>query len=78
LRECALGSLATVLAEVGCTEDPVGLCAPQFAYWQAPPLRPGTREVLSRLAVPVCVVSDVERATSPPRSPGTGWPSPRS
>jgi 2-haloacid dehalogenase len=62
LRECALRSLATVLAEVGCTEDPAELCAPQFAYWQAPPLRPGTHDLLSRLTVPVCVVSDVDRA----------------
>ena len=62
LRECALTSLATVLEDVGCPGEPAELCAPQFAYWRAPPLRPGTRELLSRLAVPICVVSDVDRA----------------
>lgn len=62
LRECAMRSLATVLTEVGCGGDPAALCAPQFAHWRSPPLRPGTREFLSRLAVPVCVVSDVDRA----------------
>jgi len=62
LRESAMGSLATVMAEVGCAGDPAALCAPQFAYWQSPPLRPGAREFLSRVTVPVCVVSDVDRA----------------
>jgi 2-haloacid dehalogenase len=61
LRECALVSLATVMAEVGCAGDPAALCARQFAYWRSPPLRPGTREFLSRVTVPVCVVSDVDR-----------------
>ncbi|MEU8328638.1 HAD family hydrolase [Micromonospora sp. NPDC048839] len=62
LRHCAMRSLATVLAEVGCAGDPAQLCAAQFAYWQSPPLRPGTREFLSRVTVPICVVSDVDRA----------------
>jgi 2-haloacid dehalogenase/putative hydrolase of the HAD superfamily len=62
LRECALRSLATVLTEIGCPDDPAELCAPQFAYWRTPPLRPGTHDVLSRLTVPVCIVSDVDRA----------------
>jgi 2-haloacid dehalogenase len=62
LRECAVRSLATVMAEAGCPGDPAELCAPQFAYWAAPPLRPGTRAFLDRLTVPVCIVSDVDRA----------------
>ncbi|MGC9665349.1 HAD family hydrolase [Planosporangium sp. 12N6] len=61
LRESAVASLATVMAEVGCAGDPASLCAAQFAYWRSPPLRPGTREFLSRVTVPVCVVSDVDR-----------------
>ncbi|MGC4814811.1 HAD family hydrolase [Micromonospora sp. DT228] len=62
LRHCAMRSLATVMAEVGCAGDAATLCAAQFRYWQSPPLRPGTREFLSRVTVPVCVVSDVDRA----------------
>ncbi|MEU8087772.1 HAD family hydrolase [Micromonospora sp. NPDC049101] len=62
LRHCAMHSLARVMAAVGCAGDPVRLCAAQFEYWQSPPLRPGTREFLSRVTVPICVVSDVDRA----------------
>lgn len=62
LRECARRSLATVMAEVGCAGDPAAACAAQFRYWRSPPLRPGTREFLSRVTMPICVVSDVDRA----------------
>ncbi|MEU8185429.1 HAD family hydrolase [Micromonospora sp. NPDC049047] len=62
LRHCAMRSLATVMAEVGCAGDPTTLCAAQFRYWQSPPMRPGTREFLSQVTVPICVVSDVDRA----------------
>jgi 2-haloacid dehalogenase len=62
LRDSALRSLATVMADVGCAGDPAALCARQFAYGRCPPLRPGTREFLSRVAVPICIVSDVDRA----------------
>lgn len=60
LRECSPVSLAPVLAEVGCAGDPLALCAPQFAYWRSPPLRAGTREFLSRVNLPICIVSDVD------------------
>lgn len=62
LRECSTRSLATVMARFGCPGDAAALCAPQFAYWRAPPMRAGTREFLAGLRVPVCVVSDVDRA----------------
>ncbi|MEU1395467.1 HAD family hydrolase [Micromonospora zamorensis] len=62
LRHCAMRSLTTVMAEVGCAGDPATLCAAQFKYWRSPPLRPGTREFLSQVTVPICVVSDVDRA----------------
>jgi 2-haloacid dehalogenase len=61
LRECAVRSLATVMAEVGCPGDPASLYAAQLASRGFPPLRPGTREFLSRVAVPICVVSDADR-----------------
>src|SRR5690348_12781384 len=50
------------MAEVGCPGDPAALCAPQFAYWRRPPLRPGTREFLASVDLPICVVSDADRA----------------
>lgn len=63
MRQSARRGLATVLAEVGYAGEPADvLCAPQFAYWRSPPLRPGTREFLSRVTVPICLVSDVDRA----------------
>jgi 2-haloacid dehalogenase len=62
LRDCSTASLATVMARLGCPGDAAALCAPQFAFWRAPPMLAGTREFLAALSVPVCVVSDVERA----------------
>ncbi|WP_433290596.1 HAD family hydrolase [Actinoplanes sp. CA-030573] len=60
LRACSVGSLATVMAEFGCPGDAEELCAGQYAYWAAPPLRPGTRDFLSRVELPICVVSDAD------------------
>jgi 2-haloacid dehalogenase/putative hydrolase of the HAD superfamily len=61
MRECAVRSLATVMAEVGCPGDPASLYTAQSALCGFPPLRPGTREFLSRVPVPICVVSDADR-----------------
>jgi 2-haloalkanoic acid dehalogenase type II len=63
LRDCATLSLATVMAEVGCDGDAAALHATQSAYWPAPPLRDGTLEFLAQVSVPICVVSDADRAT---------------
>jgi 2-haloacid dehalogenase len=62
LREWSTRSLATVMDRVGCPGDAADLCAPQFAYWRAPPMRAGTLDFLAGLDLPVCVVSDVDRA----------------
>ncbi|GAB7037004.1 MULTISPECIES: HAD family hydrolase [Catenuloplanes] len=62
LRDCARDGLAAAMTEAGCAGDATELCAPQFAFWRAPPLRPGTREFLAALTVPVCVVSDADRS----------------
>jgi 2-haloacid dehalogenase/putative hydrolase of the HAD superfamily len=45
LRECAVRSLVTVMAEVGCPDDPASLYAVQFALRGFPPLRPGSARV---------------------------------
>ncbi|MGQ5261058.1 HAD family hydrolase [Micromonospora sp. ZYX-F-536] len=62
LRDSAMSSLASVMADVGCAGDAAALCAEQFRYWRSPPLRPGTRHLLSRVTVPICLVSDVDTA----------------
>ena len=59
LRESAALSLATVMAAVGCAGDPAEFGAAQFAG-PVPPLRPGTREFLDRVTLPICVVSDAD------------------
>jgi 2-haloacid dehalogenase/putative hydrolase of the HAD superfamily len=61
LRDCAITSLATVMAAHGCPGDPAEFGAGQFSG-QVLPLRPGTREFLSRITVPICVVSDADHA----------------
>ena len=62
LRECARRSLATVMADVGCPGDAADVQA-DFAPDALPPLRPGTREFLAEVALPICVVSDADRVT---------------
>ncbi|SCG56870.1 HAD family hydrolase [Micromonospora halophytica] len=62
LRDSAPESLARVMAEVGCPGDPAALYAAETARWGPPALRPGTREFLAGLRLPVCVVSDADRA----------------
>ena len=62
LRDSAPRSLATVMADVGCPGDATAVHA-RFASDAIPPLRPGTSEFLAEVAVPICVVSDADRAT---------------
>ncbi|MEZ5086541.1 MAG: HAD family hydrolase [Tessaracoccus sp.] len=61
-RELAVASLASVLDRTACRIDPLELCAEQFAYWQRPALRPGAREFLASCTLPICVVSNIDRA----------------
>jgi len=59
LRESAAVSLATVMAAVGCPGDPAEFGAAQFGG-PVPALRPGAREFLRRVRLPICVVSDAD------------------
>src|SRR5690349_4671535 len=59
LRESALLSLITLMSAVGCPGDPAEFGAAQFGG-PAPALRPGTREFLRRVRLPICVVSDAD------------------
>ncbi|WP_433359789.1 HAD family hydrolase [Actinoplanes sp. CA-142083] len=61
LRDCAVHSLATVMAAYGCPGDPAEFGAGQFSG-RVLPLRRGTLEFLSRVTVPICVVSDADHA----------------
>ncbi len=61
-REIAVDSLAVALAATGCTADPAALCEDQFQFWRTAPLRAGTRAFLGGVDLPVCVVSNIDRA----------------
>jgi 2-haloacid dehalogenase len=61
-REIAVESLAAALAQTGCAADPVALCEEQFRFWRTAPPRAGTRTFLSTVDLPVCVVSNIDRA----------------
>ncbi|MDF1488327.1 HAD family hydrolase [Tessaracoccus caeni] len=61
-RELAVASLASVLDRTACRLDPLELCAEQFTHWQRPALRPGAREFLASCTLPICVVSNIDRA----------------
>jgi 2-haloacid dehalogenase/putative hydrolase of the HAD superfamily len=61
-RVIAVDSLAVAMAATGCTADPAALCEEQFQFWRTAPLRAGSREFLDSNDLPVCVVSNVDRA----------------
>jgi 2-haloacid dehalogenase len=61
LRVSVVRSLADVMRDVGCAGDAAALHAEHLARRGVPPLRPGSREFLERVAVPLCVVSDADR-----------------
>lgn len=60
LRECAGRSLATVMAAHRCPGDPAEYAAAQFRPGDVLPLRPGTREFLAMVDLPICIVSDAD------------------
>jgi 2-haloacid dehalogenase len=60
-RELAVASLATVIARFSADDDPVDLAGEQFAFWRQPPLRPGARDFLAGVDLPVCIVSNIDR-----------------
>lgn len=62
LRECMVRGLAATMAELGCDGDAAELYRREHARWRSPELRPGTREFLSGARLPICLVSDADRA----------------
>jgi 2-haloacid dehalogenase len=61
-REIAVASLATALSTSGCAANAAVLCEEQVRYWRTAPLRPGTRAFLDSVDLPICVVSNIDRA----------------
>ncbi|ABW10955.1 HAD-superfamily hydrolase, subfamily IA, variant 3 [Parafrankia sp. EAN1pec] len=61
-RDITLSSLARALRRFGSTADPYMLCTPQFDLWRQPKLCADSRAFLDALDLPVCVVSNIDRA----------------
>ncbi|WP_018500870.1 HAD family hydrolase [Parafrankia discariae] len=61
-RDITLSSLARTLRRFGSTADPYELCTPQFDLWRQPMLCADTRAFLDAVDLPVCVVSNIDRA----------------
>jgi 2-haloalkanoic acid dehalogenase type II len=61
-RDIAVASLALALTENGCGGDAGALCEQQFRFWRTAPLRPGTRAFLDSVRLPICVLSNIDRA----------------
>ncbi|MEV4412347.1 HAD family hydrolase [Catellatospora sp. NPDC049609] len=61
-RDIAVSSLARTVRRFGSAADPAALCASQFAFWREPDLFPDARAFLDLVDVPVCVVSNIDRA----------------
>lgn len=61
-REICETTLASTIAEFGADADAGELSERQFAGWRSLPLRPASREFLEQAAVPICLVSNIDRA----------------
>jgi len=61
-RVLAVDSLATALTAAGCSADAAALCEDQFAFWRSAALQPGARAFLETVDVPICLLSNIDRA----------------
>lgn len=61
-REIAVASLAEALSANRCTADAAALCEEQIRYWRTAPLRAGSRDFFDLVELPVCIVSNIDRA----------------
>jgi len=62
LYACEISSLRSTLSEFGVDADPAGFVADLEAYWRNPPIYDDAIEFLARVDVPVCCVSNADRA----------------
>lgn len=61
-REITRRSLAHTAQHFKSNVDVAALCARQFAYWGKPNLHPDAAHFLATSTLPVCVVSNIDRA----------------
>lgn len=54
-------TLAATLRQLEVTADADRLCEPQFSFWRRPPIFADSRAFLRQVAVPVCLVSNIDR-----------------
>jgi 2-haloacid dehalogenase/putative hydrolase of the HAD superfamily len=62
LSDLNAGSLAETLDHFGVTADAEALCVAQVRSWRTPPMFDDAAQFLTSVAVPVCLVSDADRA----------------
>jgi len=61
-REISASTLSSVLRSIQSDGDAEALCEPQFHHWRSAALRTGSQEFLAACELPVCVVSNIDRA----------------
>jgi 2-haloacid dehalogenase len=61
-RAVVRATLVRVLESVGSPADPDQLTRAQFDHWRRPPLFEDAREFLARIDIPMCIVSNIDRA----------------
>ena len=72
-RELEVESLRDVLGRFRCALDAEALSAELFAYWARPRPAPGAAEFLRELALPVCVVSNIDQRELELAIASLGW-----
>lgn len=61
-RDIERSSLAEVLARFGHDADADAMCERLFAQWRQPPLYRDAQTFLDTIGLPVCIVSNIDRA----------------
>ena len=72
-RDVELASLGALLARFECALDPVALSQELFAYWARPSPRPGAERFLAEIDLPICLVSNIDRADLDAALASLGW-----
>jgi len=62
LFEIEARTLRQTLAELGRAVDPYPYCRRLTGYWRKPPLQPEARDFLATFPLPICIVSNADRA----------------
>jgi 2-haloacid dehalogenase len=62
LLEVEARTLVETMAQLGVAVDPYPYVRRLSAYWRDPPLQPEAREFLASFPLPICIVSNADRA----------------